>query len=173
MSSFALEILGPEHDRAGFSSGRDSVDRYLKEIARGHQEKGISVTRVLVPADARAPKPVAGFFTLSGLTVEAQEWPGAAKGLPNGLVPAVLLGRLAVASSWQGRGLGGIMVATARQITREALLRTGGIGMVVDAADESVVRFYQKFGFRRVSENALRLFLPAASLEGGDEIGGG
>ena len=47
MSSYALEILAECHDRAGFTSGLESVDRYLQETARGHLEKGISVTRVL------------------------------------------------------------------------------------------------------------------------------
>ncbi len=146
------------------------MDRYLKETARGHQEKGISVTRVLVPIGAKPPKPIAGYFTLSGLQVEAREWPGAAKGLPKGPAPAVLLGRLAVGLDWQGRGLGGVLLAGARQIASEALERTAGIGLVVDAADEGVVRFYEKFGFRRVRDASLRLFLPAASLRGGAGI---
>ena len=38
MSKFVLEQLGKEHNRKGFKSGLESVDRYLKETARGHTE---------------------------------------------------------------------------------------------------------------------------------------
>jgi hypothetical protein len=68
MSSYAIEILAKGHDRAGFVSGLESVDRYLWETARGHQEKGISVTRVMVKAEETPPKTVVGFFTLSNIT---------------------------------------------------------------------------------------------------------
>jgi len=36
----------------GFSSGHESVDRDFREIARGYLEKGVSLTRVIVEADA-------------------------------------------------------------------------------------------------------------------------
>ena len=48
MSSYVLELLDESHDLVGFVSGLDSVDRCLRETARGHMEKGVSVTRVLI-----------------------------------------------------------------------------------------------------------------------------
>jgi predicted N-acetyltransferase YhbS len=133
-------------------------------------DKGVSVTRVLVEAEAKAPKPVLGYFTLSNITVEVREWPGVPKGLPRQAVSAVLLGRLSVTQIAHGRGIGSMLVATARQLARETIERTGGVGLVVDAADEKIVEFYVRFGFRRVASEGLRMFLPAASLEGGTEI---
>ena len=170
MSSYVLELLDASHERVGFFSGLDSVDRYLRETARGHMEKGVSVTRVLVEAEAEAPKPVLGYFTLSNITVEAREWPGAPKGLPRQAVSAVLLGRLAVTQGAHGRGIGSMLVATARQLARETIARTGGVGLVVDAANEEIVKFYVRYGFRRVAPEGHRMFLPAASLVGGTEI---
>lgn len=82
MSSYALEILAGCHSRGEFVSGLESVDRYLRETARSHLDKGVSVTRVLVAAAATPPKAVLGLFTLSNITVEAREWPGVSKGLP-------------------------------------------------------------------------------------------
>ena len=170
MSSYALEILAAGHDRVGFVSGLESVDRYFRQTARGHLEKGVSITRVLVRAGACAPKPVLGFFTLSNIVVDAKQWPGVPKDLPNQAVSAVLLGRLAVAESAQGEGIGSMLVASARQLARETIALTGGIGLVVDASHEDVVGFYSKFGFRQVSSDSLRMFLPAKSLEGGTQI---
>jgi hypothetical protein len=40
----------------------------------------------------------------------------------------------------------------------------GGIGLAVDPADEELVAFYAKCGFRRVDERSLRMFLPLESL---------
>lgn len=170
MSSYALEILADCHDRAGFTSGLESVDRYLRETARGHLAKGVSVTRVLIEGDFPPPKPVLGFFTLSSISVDAKEWPGSPKGLPKHPVSAVLLGRLAVATSAHQRGIGSMLGASTRQLARETIHRTGGLGMIVDAANEDVVGFHTRFGFRRVTSTSLRMFLPAASLEGGAEI---
>ena len=170
MSSYAIEILSTAHDRAGFHSGLESVDRYFREIARGHLEKGISITRVMVETDAGAPKQVLGFFTLSGILVEATPWPGAPKGLPSQAVPAILLGRLAVAANHQGKGIGTMLIATARQLAHETITRTGGIGLVVDAAHDQAAAFYSRFGFKPVASGGLRMFLPAKSLEGGATI---
>ena len=173
MSSYALEILAGCHSRGEFVSGLESVDRYLRETARCHLEKGVSVTRVLVAAAATPPKAVLGFFTLSNITVEAKEWPGVPKGLPRQAVSAVLLGRLAVAKSAHGRGIGSMLVATACQLARETIARTGGVGLVVDAANEDIVGFYTKYGFLRVASDSLRMFLPAVSLETGMVIANG
>ena len=170
MSSYALEILTECHNRPGFSSGLESVDRYLRETARGHLAKGVSVTRVLVDASALPPKAILGFFTLSNIIVDSKDWPGLPKGLPKQPISAILLGRLAVAETAHGKGIGSMLVASARQLANETIHRTGGLGMVVDAASEDVVGFYSKFGFRKVASTSLRMFLPAASLEAGAEI---
>lgn len=164
MSEFDLELLSREHDRAGFKCGRTSLDRYLQETARDHLRKGVSVTRVLVERGSDAPKKILGYFTLTTIQVEAADWPEAAKGLPRVPVPAVLLGRLGVAVEYQGRGIARLLLAAAREIAFASMQGTGGIGMAVDAADEDVVVFYQRYGFRRVTDGSLRLFLPIASL---------
>lgn len=164
MYAYDLELLSAAHDREKFDCGNDSLNRYLKETARGHLTKGISVTRVLVPCDTNTPKEILGYFTLTTLVAEARAWPGAPKGLPAMPVPFALLGRLAVATSHQGEGLSRLLLAAARDIASQALAGTGGIGLAVDAASETLVTFYESFGFKRVSADSLRLFLPAASL---------
>lgn len=170
MSSYDLEILAESHDRAGFESGLESVDRYLRETARGHLSKGVSVTRVLVEAGALPPKPILGYFTLSSITIEPKGWPGTMKGLPKQPLSAVLLGRLAISRNAQGLGLGAILVAAATQLARETIQRTGGLGLVVDAANEDLIGYYERFEFRRVAPGGLRMFLPVSSLETGSVI---
>jgi GNAT superfamily N-acetyltransferase len=164
MSEFDLELLSDLHDRAGFRCGSASLENYLRETARGHLTKGVSVTRVLVDRLSRPPKPILGYFTLTTVLAAAKNWPGAAKGLPRMPVPVVLLGRLAVAQSAQGQGFGALLLAAAREIAGASLTGTGGIGLAVDAAEERVVGFYEKYGFKRVEDDSLRLFLPIPSL---------
>jgi len=164
MSGFDLELLSEVHDRRGFRCGRESLDRYLRETARGHLAKGVSITRVLAERGAVNPKPVLGYFTLTSTLAKSAHWPGAMKGLPPMPVPLVLLGRLAVAEGWQGRGIARLLLAAAREISAAAMRGTGGIGLAVDAADEVVAGFYEKYGFNRVEEQPLRLFLPLAAL---------
>ncbi|HSP41582.1 MAG TPA: GNAT family N-acetyltransferase [Luteolibacter sp.] len=164
MSRFVLELLDASHDRKSFASGLASVDDYLKRTARGHTEKGVSLTRVLVTEDATPPKPILGYFTLTPCMVEAAGWPEVPKGLPRNPVGAVLLGRLAVDASAHGQGIATRLLALSRRIAADSLGATGGIGMVVDAATEDLVGFYQRFGFRRIATDSLRLFLPTRSL---------
>lgn len=164
MSGFDLELLSGEHDRKGFCCGKESLDRYLRETARGHLAKGVSITRVLVERDAVKPKPILGYFTLASSVATAANWPGPAKGLPAMPVPLVLLGRLAVAEDWQGRGIARLLLAAAREIAAASMRGAGGIGLAVDPADEELVTFCAQYGFRRVDETSLRMFLPLKSL---------
>lgn len=164
MSGFDLELLSDEHDRKGFRCGRDSLERYLRETAKGHLSKGVGITRVLVERGIRKPKPILGYFTLTSTVANAANWPGVAKGLPSMPVPMVLLGRLAVAEAWQGQGIARLLLAAARQIAATSMRGAGGIGMAVDPADEELVDFYYKYGFRRVDDASLRMFLPLDSL---------
>ncbi|MBX3740305.1 MAG: GNAT family N-acetyltransferase [Akkermansiaceae bacterium] len=164
MSAYDLELLADRHDRKAFQCGRESLDRYLRETAKGHLLKGVAVTRVLVGRDAAAPVPIIGYFTLTTILAEAANWPGAAKGLPGIPIPMVLLARLAVARDWQGKGIARLLLAAAREIAASSMQGTGGVGLAVDAADEELVGFYQKYGFQRINADSLRLFLPLASL---------
>ena len=74
------------------------------------------------------------------------------------VVPAALLGRLAVARSHQGRGLGGVLLADA--LKRSARAELGVFAMVVDAKDEAARRFYEHHGFTVLPGASRRLFLP-------------
>lgn len=164
MSGFDLELLSNEHDRKGFCCGSESLDRYLRETARSHLSKGVSITRVLVERDSNKPKTIIGYFTLTSSLAKAANWPHVVKGLPSMQVPIVLLGRMAVSKNWQGQGISRLLLAAARSIAAEAMRGVGGIGLAVDPANEDLVDFYAQYGFIRVEEKSLRMFLPLASL---------
>ena len=164
MSGFDLELLSDDHDRKKFRCGSESLERYLRETAKSHLTKGVSITRVMVERNAQKPKPILGYFTLTSTLAKAVNWPGTVKGLPGMPVPIVLLGRLAVAEDWQGRGIARLLLAAAREISAGSMRGAGGVGLAVDPADEQLLAFYAKYGFIRVEEQSLRMFLPLDSL---------
>jgi GNAT superfamily N-acetyltransferase len=164
MSGFDLELLSDDHDRKKFRCGSESLERYLRETAKSHLTKGVSITRVMVERNAQKPKPILGYFTLTSTLAKAVNWPGTVKGLSGMPVPIVLLGRLAVAEDWQGRGIARLLLAAAREISAGSMRGAGGVGLAVDPADEQLLAFYAEYGFIRVEEQSLRMFLPLDSL---------
>jgi GNAT superfamily N-acetyltransferase len=158
-----VELLDATHDRGGFDCGVEPLNRYLHQIARQHIAKGISKTFALVDEDATAPKPVLGFFTISLFQVLGQQVPAKwAKKLPE-QIPAMRLGRLAVARGQQGAGYGkALLVDALHRIARVADL-AGGIGLFVDAKDEAAAAFYARFGFEPTSV-PLTLFMPMETI---------
>lgn len=159
-----VELLDATHDRGGFDCGVEPLNRYLQQIARQHIVKGISKTFVLVDEHAAAPKPVLGFFTISLCQVLGQQVPAKwARKLPE-QIPAMRLGRLAVAQTQQGAGYGKTLLVDAlHRIARVADL-AGGIGLFVDAKDEAAAAFYARFGFEPTPSGPLTLFMSTETI---------
>lgn len=159
-----VELLDVTHDRGGFDCGVAPLNRYLQQIARQHIAKGISKTFVLVDERTATPKPVLGFFTISLCQVLGQQVPAKwAKKLP-AQIPAMRLGRLAVARTRQGSGYGKVLLVEAlHRIARVADL-AGGIGLFVDAKDAAAAAFYGRFGFEPTPSGPLTLFMPTETI---------
>lgn len=159
-----VELLDATHDRSGFDCGVEPLNRYLQQIARQHIVKGISKTFVLVDEHAAAPKPVLGFFTISLCQVLGQQVPAKwARKLPE-QIPAMRLGRLAVAQTQQGAGYGKTLLVDAlHRIARVADL-AGGIGLFVDAKDEAAAASYARFGFEPTPSGPLTLFMSTETI---------
>jgi GNAT superfamily N-acetyltransferase len=88
--------------------------------------------------------------------------PEIAKKLPRyPVVPAVLLGRLAVDRRYHGMGLGGVLLGDA--LMRTARAELGVFAMVVDATDEAAQRFYERYGFTLLPGETRRLCLPIST----------
>ena len=159
-SPFRIELLGKAHDRATFSSGSEPLDRYLKTQASQDMRRRISSCFVAVDAATGA---VAGYYTIAATGIPLDKFPDdIAKKLPRyPLVAAGLLGRLAVATNQQGKGLGAGLLADA--IRRIAAADLMAYALVVDAKDDAALRFYQHFGFVLLGGEAARLVLPVAT----------
>lgn len=156
---FEIEPLGPAHDRKGFASGIEALDRYLATQASQDVKRRIS--NCFVAHDGTGG--IAGYYTFAASSVLLAEMPpSAAKRLPRyPLVPAALIGRLAVDRRFRGMGLG-------RALVMDAAVRAGSadpaiFALVVDAKDAAAVAFYQHNGFQSFIGRPTSLFLPVAS----------
>jgi predicted N-acetyltransferase YhbS len=87
-----------------------------------------------------------------------------AKKLPRYPVPVALIGRLAVHTDFQGKGLGSILLADACQKVARASALLAVAGIVVDAKDAAAASFYRHFGFMPLPGQSNRLLLPASAF---------
>jgi GNAT superfamily N-acetyltransferase len=157
-----IQALTGRHDRNAFESASAQLDAWLRQTARQHQRRGISKTFVAV-ADEE-PARILGYYALSACEILSEELPGDLAGKLPRKVPGVRLGRLAVARSVQGRGLGEHLLMDAIARARRVLEHLGVHALFVDAKDESAAAFYRKYGFRPLPGDPLRLVLPLAGL---------
>jgi predicted GNAT family N-acyltransferase len=160
---FAFEPLGQKHDRAAFSCGVEPLDAYLQKQASQDAKKRAAVPFVLTPDG----KTIAGYYTLSQYAIELGHIPQeVAKKLPKyPLVPATLLGRLAVSIAFRGKGLGEILLMDALHRTLQLSEQVASSGVIVDAKDDAARSFYKKYGFIELPKIDKRLFLPMATIE--------
>lgn len=107
---------------------------------------------------------IAGYYTLSATGVKLTELPAdVTRKLPKyPLVPATLLGRLAVDKTHQGRGYGRFLLADA--LLRAVRSEIASFAIIVDAKDEAARRFYERESFLPFPDQPLRLFRPMADI---------
>lgn len=156
-----VEPLSDRHDRAAFLSGVEPLDRYLRTQASQDARRRVASPFVLVDGETTRPW---GFYTLAATSIALAELPEAlAKRLPRyPVVPATLMGRLAVDGSRRGQGWGQhlLLDAMARSLRSEV----ASYAFVVDAKDEAAAGFYGAHGMRPLTTDGRRLFLPMAEV---------
>ena len=70
----------------------------------------------------------------------------------------MLLARLAVASNWQGKGLGAALVSDALRRVLQVADIAGVRAMVINAKDEQAQAFYEPLGFEPFADNPFTLY---------------
>lgn len=155
--------LGKQHERKPFDCGEHSLNQYLHRYAS--QDIKRRVNRVFVASPPDTPQQVIGYYSLSAGSLDTTALPEAfQRRLPRYPVPVVLLGRLAVAESHQGMGLGSILLADALQRIAQASQVMAVYALVVDALNDQAAEFYRQFGFISLPSQPLKLFLPMDSI---------
>lgn len=137
------EPLDPAHDTTGFDCGIEALNVCLSRWALGDQRAEKSRTYVV----CRGTRVVA-CFTLAAGSVEPAEAPSRlAEGQGRQAIPVIVLGRLAVDCSEQGRGLGEALLIEALRKSALAADTVGARAVVVDAKNDQAKSFYLRYGF--------------------------
>jgi GNAT superfamily N-acetyltransferase len=159
-----VEPLTSRHDRSGFSSGVEPLDRYVRDQAGQDTRKRVAAPFVLCRGKGNA---ILGYYTLSALGVDIGAWPeDVARKLPKyPFVPVTLLGRLAVDTRLRGKGMGEHLLMDALRRALQASRDVASVAVVVDAKDGSALAFYRRYGFLSFPDQPNRLFLPMAVIE--------
>lgn len=154
MATLRIEKLERGHDLDAFDCGREALNRFLIRYAFQSQQAGASQTHI-----ALADEEVVGYYTLVVGQVECNDAPERlTKGLARHPAPIMLLARLAVATSWQGKGLGSGLLKDAMLRTLQAADIAGIRAFGVHAKDDAARSFYERFDFAPSPSDPYHLF---------------
>ena len=161
-----IEPLGRHHDRAAFSSAAYPVfETYIRRRAGQDAKRRIAAPFVLCEKGNPA---VLGFYTLSACAVHLPDLPAdrvKKDRLPPGrVIPATLLGQLAVSDACRGKGLGEFLLLDALDRAHRHSQQIASYAVVVDALDETAAGFYRHFDLLPMPAIPRRLYLPMATV---------
>lgn len=162
---YQIEPLARTHDRTVFSSGEQQIDDWFRTQAGQASRRGIATVHVMVDNDTDA---VIGFSTLSNFTILAADLPpGLGRGLPARiLLPAHLIGQLAVDTREQGRGYGSILLLDALRRAYRTTVDSASVAVVVHAISAQIATWYTRYDFIPFPTHPLSLCLPMKDIAG-------
>ena len=147
------------HDLENFCSGEPSLDMWLRSKALKNEGKA-SRTYVVCQGNR-----VVGFYSLAVGSVAHEFSPGNIKRNMPDPVPVMILGRLAVDQSAQGKGIGKALVRDAILRTIQAASIAGIRAILVHALHDRAATFYQECGFRASPVSPLTCMLRLEDLQ--------
>lgn len=161
--AYDIRPLDAAVDSGAFHCGQHRLDDYIRRYASQDVRRRVARVFIATPRDDLGR--LAGFFSLSAGSVSCEDLPREmVRKLPRYPVPVALLGRLAIDRTFQGQGLGSILLSDACQKVVQASHALAIAAIVVDAKDASAATFYRHFGFLPLPGRVDRLLLPATIL---------
>lgn len=147
-------------NRKNFHSTSDELNHYLKTQVSQDIKRRISSCFL----DLTDDNELAGYYTLSSTSLDLSDLSDELqKKLPRyPTVPAVLMGRLAIDTNYQGKKLGSMLLIDALKRCINAEIAC--YALIVEEKNQQAVAFYQKFGFIAFKSKADKLYYPLANL---------
>lgn len=162
MADWIIEPLSKVHERSDFSCGVPSLDDFIHARVSQYEKRRLGKTFVAVP---QGQKRVIGYYTLAAAAVAFANVPTeVSQKLPKHPLPMILLARLAVDHTEQGKRLGEALLLDALQRSLHLSTNLGAYAVEVDALDDSAVAFYAKYGFSALLDAPRHLYLPMATI---------
>jgi GNAT superfamily N-acetyltransferase len=157
------EPVSRKHDRKSFDGGDAALNDFLQHYARQSHEFGGAKTFLAI--DDADNKSILGFYSLApGALAYADTPETVRRGLARHDVPGFRLARLAIDLRWQGRGLGGQLLAAAALRCLRAATEVGGVVLIIDAKSDRAARWYTKYGALSLTSKPLTLVMSLATF---------
>jgi GNAT superfamily N-acetyltransferase len=155
MTGLRIEKLARTHAVDAFDCGDEALNRFLTRFALPNSQANASQTYVGLAGDA-----VIGYYTLVVSEVAYDDAPDRLKkGLARHPVPLMLLARLAVGTSWKGKGIGAGLLKDAMLRTKQAAGIAGIGAFAAHAKDDAARAFYEHFGLIPAPTDPLHMFI--------------
>jgi predicted GNAT family N-acyltransferase len=153
-----------KHIRSHFCCRKESLDKYIVQQASQDLKRRVSTVFVLIDEPEMN---VLGYYTLSSYTIDITVLDEAfAKKLPRyPVLPATLLGRLAVDHSQKGKRLGELLLVDALKRSLDAAMQVSSLAVIAEALDDQALSFYLKYGFQQFKQEPMKLYFPMKSVE--------
>lgn len=160
MTLIAPEPLNAQHNLEPFTSGVDSLDQWLKHRALKNQTTGASRTFI-----ACEDSQVIAYYALASSAITSDTAPGRFRRNMPDPIPVVVLRRLAVDKSQQGKGLGRALIRDAALRLIQAADIMGIRGMIVHTLSHEAKDFYSWAGFEPSPFDPMILMVTLADLK--------
>jgi GNAT superfamily N-acetyltransferase len=156
-----IELLRAHHDRRGFICGKEPLDRYFQQQVSQDARRHLATPFVMVMLDGS----IGGFYTLSSTALRLGDLPEEiARRLPRyPLIPATLIGRLAIDQQHHGQGWGSLLFLDA--LHRCCRSEIASFSVIVDAIDDEARSFYVHHSFLPLPDSPYRLFRRMSDIE--------
>jgi GNAT superfamily N-acetyltransferase len=151
----SIEKLRRDHVLDGFDCGKEELNGFLKRQAWNNQQANSAQTYVLAKELV-----VSGYYSLAAgsITHDAAS-ERVRKGLARHPIPVILLARLAVDVSLQGKGVGPALLKDALRRAASAADTIGARAVLVHAKDDNAAGFYKHFHFEPSPSDPYHLLL--------------
>lgn len=156
----APEPLADHHLLDDFHSGVSSLDEWLRRRALPNQLSGASRVFVLADQESR----VLAYYALASGSVASTEASGSFRRNMPDPIPVVILGRLAIDRSLQGKGYGRGLIRDAAKRVVSATDAIGVRGLLVHAISEEAKAFYLALGFQESPAQPMMLMVTLKAL---------
>ncbi len=159
MTVAAPVLLDDSHQLDAFDCGVPALDEWLMRRARGNAASGASHSYVAAEGNV-----VVGYYALAAGAVDVTSAPGRFRRNMPDPIPIVVLGRLAIDRSQQGKGLGRALFRDAGLRVVQAAGIIGVRGVLVDAISDEAKAFYLALGMVVSPINPMVLMVTLADL---------
>jgi len=159
-----VEPLGNQHQRTDFLCGKEALDQYFQMQITQDARRRLASPFVMVMPGGR----ISGYYTLASTAIRLHDLPeDVARRLPRyPLVPATLIGRLALDQRYHGQGWGSFLLLDA--LHRCTMSEIASFAVIVDALDDEARTFYLFYlhqSFLPLPDSAQRLFRRMSDIE--------